>query len=75
MQSYKLGDNLSIILSGEAVQYVEACLTGLTELCLEPGEQHKKMLAAAVTGTYKGVKLTNHSADNTLDPERKRITG
>ena len=63
------------VLSGEAVQYIEACINGLTELRLEPGEQHRRMLAAAVTGTYRGVELTNTSTDNTLAPERKRITG
>lgn len=63
------------VLSGEAVQYTEACINGLTELSLEPGEQHRRMLAAALTGTYRGVELTNTSTDNTLAPERKRITG
>lgn len=62
------------VLSGEAVQYIEACIHGLTELCLEPGEQHRRMLAAAVTGSYKGVELTNTLTENTLAPEMKRIT-
>ena len=62
------------VLPGEAVQYTEACINGLTELTLEPGEQHRRMLAAAKTA-YKGVELTDISTDNTLAPERKRITG
>lgn len=57
------------------MQYTEACINGLTELSLEPGEQHKRMLAAALTGTYRGVELTNTSSDNTLAPQRKRIIG
>lgn len=57
------------------MQYIEACISGLTELSLEPGEQHRKMLADSKTGTYKGVELSHISKDNTLAPERKKITG
>ena len=53
------------VLPGEAVQYTEACINDLTELYLEPAEQHRRMLAAAKT-VYKGVELTNISTDNTL---------
>ncbi|KAK1907004.1 Zinc finger protein 862 [Dissostichus eleginoides] len=63
-------DNLT---PGEAVQYIEACLIGLTELCLEPGEQQKKMLDDARTGTYRGVELKNTTTD-TLATDRKKIT-
>lgn len=56
------------------MQYTEACINGLTELSLEPGEQHKRMLAAAKTA-FRGVELTNISTDNTLAPERKKIIG
>ncbi|KAJ4929799.1 hypothetical protein JOQ06_018820, partial [Pogonophryne albipinna] len=58
---------------GEAVQYIEACLNGLTELCLEPGEQQRKMLADAMNGTYRGVELKNTTTD-TLATDRKKIT-
>ncbi|KAK1898118.1 RNA polymerase I-specific transcription initiation factor rrn3 [Dissostichus eleginoides] len=57
----------------EAVQYIEACLIGLTELCLEPGEQQRKMLDDAMNGTYRGVELKNTTTD-TLATDRKRIT-
>lgn len=76
MWAYKADDSLKPhILLGEAVQYIEACISGLTELCLEPGERHRKMLADAVMGTYRGVELTNTTTDTTLAPERKKITG
>ena len=52
------------------MQYIEACLIGLTELCLEPGEQQRKMLDDAMNGTYRGVELKNTT---TLATDRKRI--
>ncbi|KAK5880490.1 hypothetical protein CesoFtcFv8_023512 [Champsocephalus esox] len=59
---------------GEAVQDIEACPIGFTELCLEPGEQQRKMVADAMNGTYRGVELKQNTTTDTLATDRKTIT-
>ncbi|KAJ8368730.1 hypothetical protein SKAU_G00087580 [Synaphobranchus kaupii] len=61
------------LIPGEAVEYLEVCVSGMTELSLQPGEQHAKMLTDAEAGVFKGVELSNVS-EGRLDSERKRIT-
>lgn len=57
LKALSLQFQLDNLTPGEAVQYIEACLIGFPELCLEPGEQQRKMLADAMNGTYRSVEL------------------